>query len=81
MIRARTGARTSAATERPRGCAERGASRGGAARAGPGHDHDPYFSLTVTFSAPVLPNTSGVYISSTLVGGTTKLPSDVARAT
>ena len=39
-----------------------------------------YFSPMVIVSAPVRPNTSGVYISSTFVGGSTKLPSDVARA-
>ncbi len=39
-----------------------------------------YLSLTFTRSAPVRPKTSGVYISSTLVGGSTKLPSEVARA-
>ena len=36
---------------------------------------------TITKSLLLRPNTSGEYISSTLVGGTTKVPGVVARAT
>ena len=36
---------------------------------------------TITRSLPPRPNVSGMYISSAFVGGTTKLPGVVARAT
>ena len=40
----------------------------------------PHFAVIWMVAAPVRPKTSGEYISSTLVGGSTNAPSDVARA-